>query len=81
MSEMPHCAMGNRAATYCNSVKICYEKPDFSRQFLTLAALEVTEYKRPNRGWYGAGGSPSRTASKMQEIGLSCTVEEGLCIQ
>jgi hypothetical protein len=81
MSEMPHCAKGNRAATYCNSVKICYQKPDFWKQFFTPAALEVTEYKSPGRGWYGPGGIQRQTASKMQEIGLSCTVEEGPCIQ
>jgi len=80
MSEMRHCVQGNRTATYCNSSKIYYEKPDFSTQFLTLPAVEVTEYKRPNWGCIERGGF-QQTALEVQEISLSCTVTEGLCIQ
>lgn len=80
MSEIPHCAQGKRAATCCNSVKICYQKPDFSQQFLTQRTAEVTEYKRADWGSIEQGGLTPRTALKVQEIGLSCTVEEGLCI-
>ena len=81
MSEIPHCAQGKRAATCCNSVKICYQKQDFSQQFLTEWTAEVTEYKRPDWGSIDQGGSAPRTALKVHEIGLSCTVEEGACIQ
>ena len=81
MSETPHCAKGNGAATCCNLVKFCYQKPDFSWQFLTHAAPEVTEYKRRDWGSIERGGFPRETALKVQEIGVSCTVEEGLCIQ
>ena len=80
MSETPHCLKGQHAATCCNSVKICYQKPDFSQQFLTGLTLEVTEYKRPNWGCIERGGFQG-TALEVQEIGLSCTVTEGPCIQ
>jgi hypothetical protein len=81
MSETPHCGKGKRAATCCNSVKFCYQKPDFSKQILTRVIAEVTEYKRLDWGSIERGGFQPQTALKMQEIGLSCTVEEGQCIQ
>jgi len=81
MSETPHCTLVKDTATCCNSVKFCYQKADFSKQFLRLGAVEVTEYKRPHRGWNNIGGLHRKTALKMQGISPSCTVKEGPCIQ
>jgi hypothetical protein len=81
MSETPHCSAGKDLATCCNSVKFCYLNTDFSKQFLRLGAMEVTEYKRLDRGWNRIGGFPRKTALKMQGIGPSCTVDEGPCIK
>ena len=80
MSETPHCMKGKDAATCCDSVKFCYQKTDSSRPSLRLEAVEVTEYKRPDQGWNGIGRFDRKTALKMQQIGPSCTVEEGPCI-